>query len=107
MKYIKTFENFINEYSIDFKNRNDVVIITKTRSGKKHEYTRGEILDFLDDLNLSADDLPSWLYSYYITLDKRSRNPHKTSKYAKQNVEDKLTDLTKHKGKPEELDFNI
>lgn len=103
MKYIKNFEDFVNE-SV---NNNDVVIIVKTRSSKKYKYTRSEIMNFIDDMNLSADDLPSWLYSYYITLDSRSRHPHKTSKYAKQNVEDKLNDLTKHKGKPEELDFNI
>jgi hypothetical protein len=103
MKYIKNFEEFVNE-SV---NNNDVVIIAKTRSNKKYEYTRGEIQSFVDDINLDADDLPKWLYSFYMTLDSRSRNPHKTSKYAKQNVENKLKDLVKHKGKPEELDFNI
>ena len=112
MGYIKTFEEFVNEsklneYNIDFKDRQDVVLIAKTRSNKKYEYKRGEIQDFINDIDLSADDLPKWLYAFYIELDRRSRNPHKTSTYAKKHVEDKLNDLMKHKGKPETIDFNI
>ena len=103
MNYIKTFEEFINE-SV---NNNDTVISVTTRSNKKYDYKRNEIQDLINDLDLSADNLPKWLYAYFIELDKRSRNPHKTSKNAEQQVKSKLNSLLKHTGKPEQLNLNI
>jgi len=106
MKYIKTFEDFVNESISDKLSDNDIVIIATTYGNKKHKYKRSEIQKFINSGNTSSDDLPKWLLIHYMELDKRSRNPHKTSKYVNQQVENKLNSLVKHSGEPEEMDLS-
>jgi len=57
MAYIKLFEEFLNE------NLNEGKKITViTYGNKQHTYTDKDIQEFIKDPNISADNLPSWLY---------------------------------------------
>ena len=95
MKIIKTFESFINEAK-----DTDVVAIAITYGGKKTEYTRAEIHEFLDDAEMywSADNLPKWL-----SLSNYGGRSRKTSK-RQEDVTSLLKDLSTSTGKPKTLD---
>lgn len=100
MKF-KTYNEFLNE-SV---NNNDTVIIITTSNNKEYKYTRNDIQQFINNKNDGADDLPKWLFVHYIEEDKRSKNPHRTSKSMKDKVINKLKTLIKHTGEPEKLNL--
>jgi hypothetical protein len=54
MKIIESFERFIQE-----KNESDIEVTVY--GGKTHLYTKKDIKEMIDDLNLGADDLPKWV----------------------------------------------
>jgi hypothetical protein len=57
MKHIKTFESFSNGSLNESKS-----ITVITYGNKKSIYTDQDIKEFIKNPNVSADDLPGWMY---------------------------------------------
>jgi hypothetical protein len=55
MKHIHTFESFLNEGK-------GKTITVNTHGGKKVTYSDSDIQSMIEDMDLSADNLPKWIY---------------------------------------------
>jgi hypothetical protein len=86
MKHIPSFENFLNESLNEGKK-----ITVITYGNKEHVYTDKDIQEFIKDPNISADNLPGWMYGAAL------RGAQGFPKKPKQVV-DYLEKILKHKG---------